>query len=98
MGMSEVHKRTYKRFPAEPNTLAWISLDLKSDDFRQGIVGLVVNEAHKGCSLVMLENDKMVEGKHFRLLVGKHSPINAELRWRREIEPGVIRVGFEYIE
>lgn len=88
--------RTNIRFPPDPNTLAWVAADLETKSFSNALVGLTVNESHKGSSIVLLASDALHIGQRYKLLVGKLAPVEAELRWLKEIDAGVVRAGFEY--
>ena len=98
MDSKKPSKRQSDRFPAEPNSLAWVITDIASDDFRSGTVALVLDEGHQGCGLVVLNGNDFVVGESYRLLVGKLAPLTGRVRWKRELEPGVYRVGIEFLD
>lgn len=92
------NKRQSDRFPPEPNTLAWVITDVASDDFRSGSVALVLDEGHEGCGLVVLNGNDFIVGETYRLLVGKLAPLTGRVRWKRELEPGIYRIGIEFLD
>jgi hypothetical protein len=94
------------RFTPDPKTLAQVDLmHVQMDEpFDPQHIGLVVEEAFKGCGLVLVVPPEisanhptfMAIGSKFRLTVGYGPVMQAEVRWRRQLDPQVIRIGVMY--
>ncbi|MBI3555072.1 MAG: hypothetical protein HY074_02260 [Deltaproteobacteria bacterium] len=94
-------KRKHTRFRPEPTTIAWI--DSTGDGgvntkFRPDLVGLVYEEALKGCGLVLLTPDRMRVGDVVTVKVGEMDPVAAEVRWRKVLDFRVLQVGLQYVD
>ncbi|MCB1049103.1 MAG: hypothetical protein H6510_08685 [Acidobacteria bacterium] len=37
-------------------------------------------------------------GQYYRLQVGRLAPLRCVVRWRKEMEPGIAKIGFEFLE
>lgn len=107
---SEEIKRQYIRFHSGDMDIAFLGLEEKMfsifDDetieFKGNIAGLVVDESYRGCSLVILnkkkEKDFLKTGTKCIVKLGKESPLQAEVKWRQELDRNIIRVGLEVFD
>lgn len=95
--MSEQVKRKI-RFPPDPNTLAYLSEDLEDREFKKAQIGLVVNESIAGCSAVFLASVPLDEERVYRMKVGHISNLKAEIRWLKNVDNDLVRVGFQYVK
>lgn len=100
------HQRHYTRFPPDAGTHADIDLRVgpattgassaTPEPFAPTIVGLIADESYQGCGLVILATDALQLGQVCRVQIGRQSPMIAEVRWRQELHPQVLRVGLMY--
>ncbi len=90
--------RRYIRFKPDTSTYAEIDTRLKDEPFTPEIVGLVYEESSHGCGMVLIGVDKLQVGDICRIQIGTGIPIEAEVRWRKEIDPDVVRTGFLFLE
>lgn len=92
--------RRYIRF--KPDTSTYAAIDTRSNTsdqpFVPEIMGLVYEESSHGCGMILIGIDKLNPGEICRIQIGSRSPVNAEVRWGKEIDPDVIRLGFLYLE
>ncbi len=84
------------RFSAEQGTLVHIDLKPETDRFNPAIVGLAVDEAGKGCGAVVLKDPSIREGAECRIQVGRLPPQKAQIKWVREIDEQVMKIGVLY--
>ena len=96
MSKDNMVKRKSIRFDSDPNWMAWLSLESRVEDFKNDIVGLVINESKEGCSIIFRDLPEIENDKTYYLQVGSLDPLKAKVVWRKEIDEGVIRVGFSY--
>lgn len=100
-GMDEVfwsNARRYIRFKPDTSTYAGIDTRTQDHTFQPEIVGLVYEESSHGCGMVLIGIDKLQPGDICRLQIGSREPIEAEVRWRKEIDRDVDRIGFLYLD
>ena len=71
---------------------------METAEFTPQVPGLVFDESFKGCSVVVLETERLQRGDRVRIRAGELPVLKAEVRWRREIDTGVLKVGFLYVE
>ncbi|MCB0413958.1 MAG: hypothetical protein KDD50_06470 [Bdellovibrionales bacterium] len=90
--MSEKKDKRAIRFSPDKNTLVWVSLE---EDSENKLVGLAINESYKGVSAAFLKNFNLKVGESFLIAVGSLAPVKAELRWIKDLDDDLVRVGFE---
>lgn len=86
-------KRKHIRFNADENTFVAV----KVEDHNP-IGGLAITEAKGGCSAVFILTDKFKAKDNCYIKVGKMDPIAAEVRWIKELDGDLVKVGFQYLE
>ncbi len=93
-------KRASIRYTPDDGTFAMIDLiDERLDGtFRPSMVALVPEESAKGAGLVVLGTPDLQVGKYIRIQLGKLPPQRAEIRWRREVDPQISRIGILFLE
>ncbi len=93
-------KRTSVRFKPDEQTIASLDLEnlAKSQPFRPTIAGLVTQESYRGCALVVVMSRDMQIGDRLRVRIGPGPVLAAEVRWRTELDPQVMRIGVMYLE
>ncbi len=84
------------RFPADHGTLVQIDLQCDKDSFQPAIIGLVLDEAAKGCRAVIIRHPDIFKGMKCRVKVGRLSPVPAEIKWAKELDPQVYTIGLQY--
>lgn len=97
--MEEGIRRTL-RFPPDEGTLAWIDPVLREDklDFRPTIPALVIDEALDGCGLVVLYHDRLAENARCMVRVGNLDPLPAQVRWIKDLDEEVLKIGVMFLE
>ena len=86
------------------SVLAFISWDTAGKEFEPQDVAFIVEEGHKGCGLVFVKRGRAESstfpwvGAECLLKVGKLHPLRSVVRWVREYDEDVAKVGFEYLE
>lgn len=96
----KVHKRTSVRFNSDPNAIAQVDIGKGPDGeaFYPTVLGLVADESTRGCGIILIEIPELVVGDKCKVQVGKLHPMKAEVRWRKVIDAGVLRLGLLYLE
>ncbi len=90
-------KRSYTRFKADAGTLALIDIK-KGEKFHPELVGLVFEEAYKGCGIIVLAAEELQIGQIIKVAVGKLKALKAEVCWRIQLDSNVIKIGIKYLE
>ncbi len=104
MSEHRTEQRKHLRFPPPEWEIALIQCSdapLSEDEFEPEIAGLVMEESHAGCGLVVLE--RLLEGKldggdHCLVKVARLGIVRAEVRWIRPVDQGVVRLGLHYLD
>ena len=93
-------KRRSIRFAPDVGTFARIDLESSRPDgsFQPSVVALVPEESAKGVGVVVLTTPDLQIGSFCRIQVGKLPVLRAEVRWRQEVDPGIIRLGLLFLE
>lgn len=88
------------RFAPDENNIAEIDASeaQDKDDFQAQVHGLIVDEARDGCCLVLTNNQTLQEGDLCLVKIGRLDPINSEVRWIRELDDEVQKIGLMYLE
>ncbi len=98
---SPVRSRVVRRhIRFKPGLACYASIDPVPDRkaFSPSIVALVLDEAYSGCGLVALSSAPLKAGDVCRVQVGTLAPIRAEVRWRRQLDPDVMRFSLRYLD
>ena len=91
--------RKHLRFKPDPLEYAQVSLDSSADAFEPDFVALIVDESPlSGCSLIAHQREDLAVGDNCRVKIGRLAPVQAEVSWTRPAEPGLIRIGFAFLE
>lgn len=101
MGAKTSDGRKKTRFLPDPGTYALIDSkgSEESKSFNPDITALIFNESYSGCALVIMGNKKLQVGQFCRIKMGYLTrPMNAEVRWRKELYNGIARIGLKYLE
>ena len=93
-------KRRRVRF--RPDPLDYCQIDSRAgapEPFVPDSVAIVVDEEPMGgCGVVMLNTGKLEVGSLCRVKVGRLDPLRAKIVWRKDLEAGIVRIGFEFLE
>ena len=92
------NRRKHTRYKPKEGVIAEISLSGQKDPFAPDLVGLVFSESYDGCGLVLLQSNALQSGMQCVIKVGNLSPLDAEIVWRTEIDPQVIKIGLRFLE
>jgi hypothetical protein len=91
--------RKHLRFKPDPLEYAQVSLNPDSEPFEPDFVALIVDESPvSGCSLIAHERDDLDVGDACRVKIGRLAPVQAQVSWTRPAEPGLMRIGFAFLE
>lgn len=91
-------KRSSVRFSPDQGTYALIDTRVDSPTFDPTIPALVFSESHKGSGLVAMMTPLLQVGNIIKVQVGNLPVLKAEIRWREQIDPQVIKLGLMYSE
>jgi hypothetical protein len=95
----EFQKPRPVRFEPDSMDYAQIAVKKLEEPFTPDLVGLIHDESPmKGCSVVVFDHEQLQEGNACLVKVGRMSPVAALIVWKKEIEPGLIRMGLQYLE
>ncbi|WP_295446310.1 hypothetical protein [uncultured Thiodictyon sp.] len=88
------------RFPANNGAVAWLDPGVYEDknQFTPALSALIVNEALTGCGLITHNQDWIKQGMICMVRVDRLAPLQAEIRWVRDLGEGVSKIGVEYLE
>ncbi len=114
--MEKLHvgeRRRHLRFSPEPEVLddllkrgqeALGHVDPGSGEngFKPTLLGLLIDESHAGCCLVIAktakDNEKLQPGRTCVLKAGPLHPMKAQVRWRTDLDDQVFKIGFHFLE
>jgi hypothetical protein len=88
-------KRKSVRFQPDLNTLAVVA---PRSSNKSSFVGLVLDESPTGCRVAFHKSLALQAGEKSAIAVGKLSPIEADVVWRKEVSNLLCEVGFRYLE
>ena len=95
-------QRKHTRFKPDEGTMAWLEWADNTGQFSSRAGGrapaLVVSESHGGCGLVVYALGKVEIGTMCKVQVGSLPLIKAELRWVKEVDHEIRRIGLKYLE
>ncbi len=88
------------RFEPDEGTIAQIDPTAHDDKskFQPKILALVIDEALDGCGIVLVNNKTLFEGDICLIKVGQLDPLIGEVRWLKELDEEVHKIGIMYLE
>lgn len=94
------NKRRNIRFAPEDSTIALIEVAPfpTSKAFKPSVTGLVFSESHGGCGVVVVGAEDLKAGSMCKIQVGKLAPMKAEIRWRKDLDDSLAKLGLMYLE
>lgn len=89
------------RFPPDSDEIAFISFDV--DIFKKDLSALIVNESQHGACFVINralipQNKPISAGQVFLAKIGSMGPLKAQVRWVKEIDTSLLKIGIELLE
>lgn len=93
---SGIRKRRYYRFAPSKNTLAGVGFQDDPKDYHPDLVGLVYEEAYKGCGIIMIKDPRLIVGATCVVECGELAPTLSTIRWIKDLDEHSIKVGMEY--
>ena len=89
------------RFPPDSDQVAFISFNTSS--FSKDLAALIINEsAHGACFVVnralVSAGKPIITGQLLLAQVGQMSPLKAEVRWVKEVDANLLKIGIELLE
>lgn len=96
----ETGVRRSLRFPPDEGTTAWIDPVVREDkhQFKPTIPALVIDEALDGCGVVTLFHDLLTEEAECMVRVGNLDPLKAQVRWIKDLDEDVLKIGLMFLE
>lgn len=84
------------RFMPDTPSYAFIDTDSSTDSFKAQLVGLVIDESHGGCCLVVLSRSGIKLNDILKIKILDFPIMLSEARWIRQLDDVVLRIGFKY--
>lgn len=85
------------RFLPDPNTIVALGFHFDGDR-GETLSGLVLNESATGFAAILVTSETIEEGATVVCRVGKMSDRYASVRWVKQIEPNLLKVGLQYAD
>ncbi len=93
------NSRKYIRFKPDDLDIAYVMLNTPdADDFKPDLSALIIDEAHKGCSVAVLPAKEINEDTIIYIKVGKLPPLKAQIKWKKSLDGVLDRLGIMYLE
>ena len=94
---SDAKGRRNIRFEPSPNTLAWLCISSTLPyEFKEDIVGLVVEESLGGCGVIIHWDGKFHIDDTILIKVGDLEPIRGDIRYISELKKHIYQLGIMY--
>lgn len=91
----KLQHRCAVRFAPDPGTIAEVTLKVGKNTL--SLYGLVLNESRAGCALILLCDEDLLEDMTCMCRIGRLQNTAAAIRWTKELEQGLYKVGLEYL-
>jgi hypothetical protein len=90
--------RNSLRYVPEQDTIAWVDHTMESAEFKPQAAALIFSESFRGCGLVIIDTQKLhlKVGSICRVKIGDLTPIEGEVRWRKQLHSDVVKLGIQY--
>lgn len=104
MGEKSREQRRHIRFRPDEVEVAYLQFtDRKPGEieFEADTAGLVIEEAYGGCALVVVgpgDPEQLGVGMPCLVKINTIGPMAAQLRWVKDLDEGIVKVGLEYLD
>ncbi|CAM2066827.1 hypothetical protein SCOR_15715 [Sulfidibacter corallicola] len=82
--------------------VAHIDIHTEDDSFEPEYVAMVVEQSHQGCGLVLVrynkDYEKLTKDVPCIVKVGRLHPLPAIIRWRKDLDEDLFKLGLEFKE
>ncbi|CAM2007970.1 PilZ domain-containing protein [Acanthopleuribacter pedis] len=82
--------------------VAHIDINTEDENFEPEYIGMVVEQSHQGCGLVLVryseDYEKIDKGQEVVVKVGRLHPMKAKVRWRKNLDEDLFKLGLEFLE
>ena len=85
------------RIAPSPSDHAILSLNPEGD-FQADWQALITDQASGGCCLVFFAHPRVAVGTRLRVQLGKREPVRAQVIWMKDVPPGLVQAGLQYLE
>lgn len=92
--------RKHLRYNPDPLDFALISFDSRKNvsEFAPTETGLLLQESYGGAGMVVKKVHDYKVGEFIWVKVGQLAPMYAEVRWIKELDDYLLRIGLQYYE
>ena len=84
------------RFMPDTPSYALIDINPSNDSFDAQYAGLVIDESHGGCCLVILSKSAIKINDIVKIKILDFPIMLSEVRWVRQLDETVLKIGFKY--
>lgn len=95
---AQQHRRRWTRFHPDVMTEGSVDIRAKKGKYSPTHRALVLDEAFKGCGLVVVGPFPLTVGDTLWVKVGQMDPMEAEIRWMEKLEDRIFKLGIFFLE
>ncbi len=89
--------RKHTRFKSDAGAICEIDLEERKK-FQPSVSALILEESYGGCGLALLRTSQLQVGAICVVKVGALEPMRSEVRWRKDVDDQLIKIGIKYLE
>ena len=67
------------------------------DEMTQSLKGMIIDDSFGGCGLIILAEEKLLNGQLCRLKLKNLEPILCQIVWLKRLDKNVTRIGVRYL-
>lgn len=83
----------------QPDPLSSALMDLKnSKEFNPTIIGIILNESFKGCSIVVASDEDLKKDQKVKIKIGALDPLKGQIVWIKHLEENIYKIGVRLLE
>lgn len=90
--------RRWTRYLNDHTSVVQLDIKNRSIKFTPTHNALLINEAFKGCGVVVNASDEFTVGEILKVKVGELEPLEAEIRWIEKLDNQVYKLGLFYLD
>ena len=96
--MQQQNRRAHTRFKPDLTQIAWIAFDPRlAASFIADRPALIIEESYGGCCLLVTDSGALEPLAECLLKVGDAGPLRAQVRWIKELDGSIRKIGFKYL-
>ncbi|MGK7941902.1 MAG: PilZ domain-containing protein [Crocosphaera sp.] len=89
------NQRKHQRYYNSQGSAVELLTDV--EEMTQSVKGMIIDDSFGGCCLIVITEDKILNGQLCKLKIKNLDPILCQIVWLKKLDKNIIRLGLRYL-